>query len=128
MGVAAKDIIPLHRLGETTDQGFQIDKVLAAVPDPLYLEGLQQDHIWEPVGCNECNNSGYQGRIGLYEAIVMNKEIEEAVLSNPSERDIETASRSQHLLNLTEDGVMKVLTGLTSLSELGRVVDLSGLE
>ncbi|MBX4189579.1 GspE/PulE family protein [Candidatus Parcubacteria bacterium] len=105
-----------------------IERVLEAVPDPSYLEGVQHEKIWEPVGCSECNNTGYQGRVGIYEAIVMNQKIEEAVLSNPSERDIESAARDQHLLNLTEDGILKVLSGLTSLTELARVVDLSKAE
>jgi type IV pilus assembly protein PilB len=105
-----------------------IEKVLTAIPDQTYLEGVQREKMWLPVGCEKCNNSGYKGRTGVYEAIVVNEEIEKAVIENPSERDIETAARDQHLLNLLEDGVMKILAGITSLAELARVVDLSGLE
>ncbi len=104
-----------------------IDSVLKNIPDKAYLEGVQSEKVWEPVGCEECNNSGYKGRLGVYEAIVINQEVEQAVIANPSERDIETASRSQKLLNLTEDGILKVLQGFTSIAELGRVIDLSGL-
>jgi type IV pilus assembly protein PilB len=103
-----------------------IETVLKSIPDEAYLEGIQREKIWEPVGCDSCNNSGYKSRLGVYEAIVINKEIEEAVIANPSERDIETAARGQKLLNLTEDGILKVLQGQTSLAELGRVIDLSG--
>jgi len=105
-----------------------VDKVLTGIPDQTYLEGVQREKMWLPVGCDKCNNSGYKGRTGVYEAIVVNNEIEKAVIANPSERDIEAAARDQHLLNLLEDGIIKILSGITSLAELGRVVDLSELE
>lgn len=104
-----------------------VDKVLANVPDKSYLEGVQTEKMFAPVGCAKCNSSGFAGRVGVYEAILVNEEVEKAVINNPSERDIETAARSQKLLNLTEDGVLKVLAGITSLPELARVVDLSGI-
>jgi len=105
-----------------------IDKSLSKISDTSYLEGIQREHIWEPVGCKECNFSGYRGRIGVYEAILIDSAIEKAVINNPSERDINEASRVQGLLKLEEDGVLKVLRGITSLSELGRVLDLSSIE
>jgi len=105
-----------------------IEKSLAKISDPSYLEGIQREHIWEPVGCEKCNNSGFKGRIGVYEAVLVDSSIEKAVINNPSERDIEEAARSQKLLNLTEDGILKVLSGLTSLTELSRVLDLSSIE
>jgi len=105
-----------------------IDKSLSKISDESYLEGVQKDHLWEPVGCQECNFSGYKGRIGVYEAILIDSAIEKAVINNPSERDINEASRSQGLLKLEEDGILKVLRGITSLSELGRVLDLSSIE
>jgi type II secretory ATPase GspE/PulE/Tfp pilus assembly ATPase PilB-like protein len=92
------------------------------------LETIQKQKVWEPVGCKECNNSGYKGRIGIYEAILIDNAIEKAVIANPSERDIILAAKPQKLLNLIEDGILKVLAGVTSIPELARVVDLSGME
>lgn len=105
-----------------------IDKALLNIVDQSYLEGVNRDHVYEPVGCDKCNTSGFKGRIGVFEAILVDENIENAVISNPSERDIEAASRNQKLLSLVEDGVLKVLSGLTSLDELGRVLDLSSIE
>jgi type IV pilus assembly protein PilB len=81
--------------------------------------------MWVPVGCSECSGLGFKGRIGVFEAIVIDEEIEKAVLVNPSERDIREAAKDQKLLSLVEDGVIKVLSGVTTLEELDRVVDLS---
>jgi type IV pilus assembly protein PilB len=101
-----------------------VERVLASITDKSYLNGIQQDKIWLPVGCAECNNLGYKGRIGVYEAIVVDNLIEEAVITNPSERDISEAAKVQNLLTLAQDGVLKVLLGTTALEEVARVVDL----
>ena len=104
------------------------DKVLDNIVDKSYLDGVQREKVWEAVGCPECNNSGYNDRLNIFEAILANDKIEKAVIENPSERDIEIASRDQGLLNLVEDGFLKILSGQTSLEELRRVVDLSAVE
>jgi len=101
-----------------------IEKILETIKDPEYLEGLDTDSIWEPVGCEKCNHTGFKGRVGIYEAVRSTEKIEEVVEKNPSEREIEEASKEQNILNMGQDGVIKALSGLTSLDELGRVVNL----
>ncbi len=91
-------------------------------------EVLQTDEIFESVGCAECNNTGYRGRIATYEAIFMDKIIEEIIYQNPSEREIAKAANHQNILTLQEDGITKVLGGVTTLDELERVIDLSVAE
>jgi type II secretory ATPase GspE/PulE/Tfp pilus assembly ATPase PilB-like protein len=54
----------------------------------------------------------------------MNEEIEKLITKDPSERDIAALARSQGLLTMQEDGILKVLQGITSFSELDRVVDM----
>lgn len=121
--IECKKEVPLEAETKTL-----IDKVVAGITDKEYTTGLQTEKMWQPVGCEKCNGLGYKGRLGVYEAILVDEKIEEAVNKNPSERDIEAAARSQNLLSLVEDGILKVLKGETSLDELKRVVDLSGLE
>ncbi|MDB5266785.1 MAG: pilB1 [Parcubacteria group bacterium] len=104
-----------------------VDRALAGITDPTYLEGIQREKSFEPVGCEACHNLGFKGRIGVYEAVLVDANIEKAVIDNPSERDIESAAKPQHLLNLAEDGILKVLKGETSLPELARVLDLSSV-
>jgi type IV pilus assembly protein PilB len=101
-----------------------VEEVVAGIYDKSYLEGLDLGKAWYSVGCEACGGLGYKGRIGVYEAIVMSKEIEDAVITNPSERDIREAAKSQKFLTIREDGVIKVLKGITTLDELRRVVDI----
>ena len=102
-----------------------IASVVDSITDRSYLDGIQTALIWEAKGCQTCNASGYIGRIGIYEAILPTKEVEDVVLQNPSEREIEKAAGGQHILTMKQDGLIKVLTGVTSLSELARVIDLA---
>lgn len=101
-----------------------IEKIINEIYDKTYLEGVEQKNIWQPVGCEKCNNIGYKGRVGIYEGIVMDEEIEKIVTQNPSEREIKKVSRNQNLLDMTEDGILKVLNGTTTLEELRRVIDI----
>ncbi|MSU45133.1 MAG: type II/IV secretion system protein [Candidatus Zambryskibacteria bacterium] len=101
-----------------------IDKILNTIVDKTYLDGIDLTHIWEAMGCSKCNNIGYKGRLGIYEAIKMDKAIEEIVKNNASEREIEIAAVPQNILNLKQDGILKVLQGITTLEELQRVVDI----
>lgn len=80
--------------------------------------------VYDPEGCLECGESGFKGRTGVFEGIKMSGDIEQATITNPGERDIRKASRAQELLTMREHGLSKVLSGITSFSELTRVVDL----
>ncbi|MBI2100460.1 MAG: type II/IV secretion system protein [Candidatus Vogelbacteria bacterium] len=80
--------------------------------------------LWRPRGCPSCHGTGFAGRIGIFEAVVMNAAIAELLLKNPSEREIKHLADATGLLDLREDGLLKVLDGITALTELGRVVDL----
>lgn len=81
--------------------------------------------IYEAVGCDECNNTGYKGQMGIFEAIYNDEAIEQIIPENPSEREIKKIAAHQGTLNMKEDGLIKVLKGITSLEEIGSAVDLN---
>ncbi len=101
-----------------------IDETLNEISDKSYTEGLQTEKVWISGGCEKCNMTGYLGRIGLYEAIITDEKIEKIVRENPSEREIKTAARDQNILDMKQDGIIKVLQGVTSITELRRVIEL----
>jgi type II secretory ATPase GspE/PulE/Tfp pilus assembly ATPase PilB-like protein len=80
--------------------------------------------LWEAVGCEVCNMTGYKGRVGLFEAIETDEAIEKIIPEVPSERDIIRAALPQGIFDMREDGVIKILKGLTSVEEVSSVVDL----
>jgi len=83
-----------------------------------------RDTMWVAKGCPKCGGLGYKGRIAVVEVILMDKEIEECVRHTSSERDIWHAAKHQKIRRMAQDGAVKILQGVTSLEELGRVVDL----
>lgn len=81
--------------------------------------------IFSPVGCEKCNKIGYKGRMGIFEAIKTDESIEKIIPENPSEHEIKKVARSQGILSMRQDGIVKVLNGVTSIAEIQSVVDLS---
>jgi len=102
-----------------------IDKHLATITDKA-LVPPKTDTVWDaaPEGCPECHGRGYKGRVGIFEAVFMDSAIETILRSKPSEREIAAAAKPQGIPTMQEDGIIKVLRGVTSLEELKRVVDL----
>jgi type IV pilus assembly protein PilB len=76
---------------------------------------------YEPVGCSRCNQSGYRGRVGLYSVMRMGDRIKEMTVAQASEADIGEVAREEGMLELREDGLLKVRSGMTSLEEVLRV-------
>lgn len=107
----------------TPEEVTLIRKVLGGHPQPPAFD--PQKEVYKEVGCDKCDNSGFSGRQAIIEAIVMDSAVEEAVIRDPREHIILEAARPQQIPMMPEDGIDKVLAGITSLSELQRVVDLT---
>lgn len=72
-------------------------------------------------GCEKCNNTGYTGRVGIFEIILIDKDVRELIHSGAGETEIEKHLRSQNIPSIMEDGIFKVETGVTTIDEVLRV-------
>ncbi len=106
------------------DDKIIVENILGTIKDKAYTEGIDVSHMWQAVGCDKCNMTGYKGRIGIYEAIKIDSDIEKIIQNNPSEREIVKVAQNQNLLDLTQDGILKILRGVTTLDELRRIIDI----
>jgi len=80
-------------------------------------------------GCNHCGDSGMKGRVGIYEVIEVNKTISKLIGDNAREADIEKAAEEDGYTTMKQDGIIKVLQGMTTIEEVQRVTeDNSGEE
>jgi len=95
--------------------------ILETYPEPVDLATAQ---VFDAVGCDACNGSGFKGRTGVYEGIRMTPAVAEAIITDLRESAIMDAARPQKIPTMQQDGVIKILGGQTSLEELERVVDL----
>jgi type II secretory ATPase GspE/PulE/Tfp pilus assembly ATPase PilB-like protein len=102
-----------------------IDRVLSKLSNKTLIPAATNTvYDAAPEGCKECGGRGYKGRIGIFEAIFMDEAIEKILREKPSEREVAEAALAQNIPTMPQDGILKVLRGVTSLEELGRVVDL----
>ncbi len=81
--------------------------------------------MFKPVGCPKCDNIGYKGRIGLYEAILVDDKVADIIANNPTEREIKHGSLHQGIFTMVEDGVSKILSGITTIEEVQSTVDMA---
>lgn len=88
------------------------------------VSSKQPFDLYTAPGCEACNGIGYKGRIGVFEAILVNQELQEIMPKNPSEKEIKEIAEKQGILNMVEDGLIKCITGVTSVEELKKVVDI----
>jgi type II secretory ATPase GspE/PulE/Tfp pilus assembly ATPase PilB-like protein len=80
------------------------------------------DKLYQAEGCKECNNTGYSGRIGIYEILSMNKEIRDAVITNPNSDQILAVAKKSGFKLMIEDGIKKLKEGTIDIKELIKVI------
>ncbi len=97
----------------------QAELQAAGYPEWLWPEIPE---LYKAVGCPACSNTGYRGRIGLYEVMQMSEEIERLTVERASSDAIKAVAIQQGMMPLRDDGLEKARMGITSLDEVARVV------
>ena len=85
------------------------------------LQGYSCKEIPNAVGCSSCRDSGYAGRIGLYELLIIDDELRDAIAGNPSITAFRNLAVERGMVNLQADGFAKVAQGLTTIDEIYRL-------
>jgi type IV pilus assembly protein PilB len=99
-----------------------IDELLAARISPESAQAREGMVLYRKVGCPRCNRSGYKGRIGVFQLLVVNDEIEALAARNAPREEIEREAAVAGMRSMWDDGIAKAAAGLTSFEELARVV------
>ena len=97
----------------------------------FHIHSAEPDNctFFRPVGCVQCNNTGYRGRTAIHEMLKMNDRIRDAVLKNKSTSEIRVIARySGDMITMREDGFYKALRGTTSLDVVLRLLTISDSE
>ncbi len=74
-------------------------------------------------GCQECYDSGYRGRLPIHEILVANNEFQRLVMANPNRDDLSAYVENSNIVTLVDDGMQRVLQGMTTIEEISRVVN-----
>ena len=100
-----------------------LKKYLATLPKNIKIPELGETlEIYSPQQCKECNDTGYQGRIGVYEIFEIDAEIEKLILKSPAISEVQELAVKKGMVTLLQDGLLKVLEGVTSIEEVMRVI------
>jgi general secretion pathway protein E len=77
--------------------------------------------VYRPVGCDECGGTGYFGRMGLVETLVVNDEIRRLILRQAESKELQRAAIEAGMVSMYDDGMRKALSGDTTVEEVLRV-------
>jgi type IV pilus assembly protein PilB len=86
-----------------------------------YLDGTWQP--FGPVGCEVCKNTGYKGRVGIYQVMPISEEMERIIMKNGTAIDLADQAQREGVRDLRQSGLIKVRKGLTSLEEVEGVTN-----
>lgn len=84
----------------------------------LTPEQIQNPTFFEPCGCEKCDGTGYKGRVGIYEIMVITPKIKEMIFKDASSMSINDTAVEEGMVSLEQDGVIKALKGHTTLAEV----------
>ena len=105
----------------TPEENKMVLAELKTVPNTYEKPDTKNLKSWTPVGCEECNGLGYKGRVGIYELFQVDGPMERMILDTPSADEIREEAIKKGMLPMRTDGILKILAGMTSFSELERI-------
>jgi general secretion pathway protein E len=80
-----------------------------------------EHRLYAPVGCDQCEGTGYRGRVGIYELLIVSDEVRRLILAHAEAQEIHRVAVQEGMLTMYEDGIRKALLGMTTLDEVLRV-------
>jgi len=102
----------------------RVAKILSEIPEKSgeVAPAIESVKFYKGAGCDICNKSGFKGRIGVYEVLIMDEELEKTVREGSvSEYQMRDIAKNQGMTTMVQDGLLKVVDGVTSVSEVFRV-------
>jgi len=104
-------------------QPYEMDRgQLEGIPGFPLAKNETRVKLYRPVGCMRCSNTGYKGRIGVYELLIISETIQQMTLELKSVNEIRKTAIAEGMVTLRLDGLDKVKKGITSLEEIMRVI------
>ncbi len=99
----------------------KLETLLANLPARVKKDAYANYQLYKPVGCAKCHNSGYRGRVGIYEFLKVDDELRESIIKDISPFSIKKLALSKGMTTMQQDGILKVLMGQTTLEEVQEV-------
>ncbi len=122
IGVVAQRLV--RKLCEKCKTPIEMSKqdILTAIHDFPVEENKDKYTLYQPKGCINCNNTGFKGRIGVFELLPISEQIRTLILRRGSAADIRNAAIEEGMTTLRMEGLLKVKQGITNVEEVLRVI------
>jgi type II secretory ATPase GspE/PulE/Tfp pilus assembly ATPase PilB-like protein len=98
----------------------ELEKIMKGLKD-LNIKIPKDLKIKKPKGCEDCNFTGYRGRTGIFEAFLVDDEMERFILTSPSISALKEMAKKKGMITMYQDGLLKVINGITTIEEVERV-------
>ena len=106
----------------TKEMYEDIKNTLKGMPETVDIPEFNENtKILFPKGCIHCNNTGYKGRVGIFETLIIDSETEEFILTSPSSSALEKFAKEKGMTTMKQDGYIKILNGVTTAEEVLKV-------
>ncbi|OGL67269.1 hypothetical protein A2856_04335 [Candidatus Uhrbacteria bacterium RIFCSPHIGHO2_01_FULL_63_20] len=103
------------------DQVETVKRILGELPEKSGEKPPTEWKFFHGKGCDACNGSGYKGRVGIYEVLLMDDAIRAALSESLSEYNVRELAKAQGMVTMAQDGMLKAIDGLTTVDEVLRV-------
>lgn len=111
----------VRKICERCKEPYKVPEALLRSLDETFEVNLDKNVFYHGRGCEECQKSGYKGRIGISEVLILSQNIRRLVVKRAQEFELKQMAREEGMTTLREDGLKKAVAGLTSLEEVLRV-------
>jgi type IV pilus assembly protein PilB len=113
-----------EKITPSAEEKNKIESVLKSISAKAGVEIPPVSEIYKPNGCDKCNHLGYKGRLTVMEVFVIDRDIQELTNRGAITSELQDKAIENGMITMAQDGILKVIEGVTTIEEVERVADL----
>lgn len=119
-----RKLCPICRVEKsaTPEELSKIKEILGPIAERMNLPSLDSIKIFDAGKCAECNNTGYKGRVGVFEVFKITTEMEKLIMESPAISSIQELAEKEGMTTMKQDAYLKLLEGTTTIDEIERIL------
>ncbi len=125
IGAAVNAVLAQRLIRRLCTSCKAMEKPSEEMAEYLTMQGFAADEVWAARGCEKCRKTGYSGRVGIYEMLVVDDQLRDVIARNPNVAEFRRLCIERGMVTLRADGMRKVAKGVTTVQEVLRVTEAS---
>ncbi len=123
VGAAVNSVLAQRLIRRLCKECKKMEKASEDMAEFLAMQGMDADEMWVPKGCDKCRQTGYSGRVGIYELLCVDDQLRDIISRNPNVAEFRRLCIERGMVTLRNDGIRKVAKGVTTMQEVLRVTE-----